>query len=68
MQVRLIGISLTIRNGRLHLPQLAVTIHDVVDGGAAAMRTFLRDVGYLISWVECEFAIVWFQFTEEHGK
>ena len=60
--------SFTLGNGHLRSPQLVVTIHDVVDSRAAAVRAFLCDVGDLVLRVQGEFTVVRFQLAQDHGK
>ena len=68
MEVRPGRVGLTLGNGGLDLPQLVVTVHDVIDGGAVAARAFLRDVGNLTAGVQHEFAAVRLQLAEEHRE
>jgi len=56
------------RDRSLDLPQLSVTVHDVINGGATAMWTFLGNVGDFIIRSQPQFTVVRFQLTEQHGE
>ena len=50
--------------GGLYLAEFLVTVHDVIDGGTAAVRTFLGDVCDDVFGVEREIAVVGFQLAQ----
>ena len=56
------------RDRSLNLPQLGVTVHDVINRGTFAMWTFLGNVGDFIVRSQPQFTFVGFQLTEQHGK
>ena len=68
MEVRRVSGGFTLGNSGLDLPQFAVAVHNVIDGGAAAAWAFLRNVGDFIPGVQDEFAVVGFQLSKEHRK
>jgi hypothetical protein len=68
VKVWLVRSGFALGDFSLHRSQLLVAVHDVVNSGAAAVRTFLCDVGDYGLRVQGKLAIIRFQFAKEHGE